>query len=279
LQNKILICTDLDRTLLPNGEQAESPQARQRFHALAQRDNVSIAYVTGRHQVLVQDAIEEFQLPTPNYVLGDVGSTIYEITADEWRIWPDWQEEIAPCWAGFRHDRLAALFDDINILRLQEAEKQNTFKLSYYAPEECNLDELLAEMHSRLKKFNIRASLIWSIDDLTHVGLLDVLPENATKLHAIEFLMRQKGYTHTSTLFAGDSGNDLPVLASSINSVLVANAREDVRQQAIELASENNNTSNLYIARGGFMGMNGNYSAGILEGLVHFIPASREWIA
>ena len=39
----ILICTDLDRTLLPNGSQPESPLARPRFRALAARPEVSIA--------------------------------------------------------------------------------------------------------------------------------------------------------------------------------------------------------------------------------------------
>jgi hypothetical protein len=27
------------------------------------------------------------------------------------------------------------------------------------------------------------------------------------------------------------------------------------------------------------MGMNGNYSAGILEGVAHFLPQSRPWMA
>lgn len=278
MNNRILICTDLDRTLLPNGEQAESPRARELFTQVSQRPDVNIAYVTGRHKALVYDAITEFQLPTPNFVLGDVGSTIYEIKSDDWQLWPDWQTEIAPCWAGFKHDQLTELLSDIEILRQQEAAKQNTFKLSYYAPIDCDVASLSSTMQHRLQQKNIRASLIWSVDDIEHVGLLDVLPENATKLHAIEFLMQQKGYTRENTLFAGDSGNDLPVLASSVNSVLVANARDDVRQQAIEMASQNNNSKQLYLASGNFLGMNGNYSAGILEGLAHFIPKSKTWL-
>ena len=277
MSDKILICTDLDRTLLPNGEPPESPRARDHFARLAQRPELDIAYVTGRHKALVMDAIAEYRLPCPDYVLGDVGSTIYEIGADEWRLWDQWQAEIAPCWAGYTHDRLAALFADMEPLQQQEAEKQNTFKLSYYVPEDADVDALLEEMQQRLRQHNIRASLIWSVDDLAHVGLLDLLPENATKLHAIEFLMRQKGYAHERTLFAGDSGNDLAVMASSVNSVLVANAQADVRRQAREQADQQHNSEHLYLAQGGFLGMNGNYSAGILEGLVHFMPWTRPW--
>lgn len=277
MSDKILICTDLDRTLLPNGDPPESPVARRLFAQLAKRPEVDVAYVTGRHKALVLDAIDEYQLPTPDYVLGDVGSTIYEIQSGEWLLWDEWQQEIAPCWAGYTHDRLAALFADMDLLRQQETEKQNTFKLSYYVPEESDVETLLSEMQQRLQQHNIRASLIWSVDDLEHVGLLDLLPENATKLHAIEFLRKQKGYAHDTTLFAGDSGNDLAVMASSVNSVLVANARDDVRKQAEQQAAQNHNREHLYLARGDFLGMNGNYSAGILEGLVHFMPWTETW--
>lgn len=80
-------------------------------------------------------------------------------------------------------------------------------------------------------------------------------------------------------MFSGDSGNDLPVLASPVQSVLVANATEAIRTRAIRLAAEQDTSEALYIARGGFLGMNGNYSAGILEGFVHFIPQATEWMA
>ena len=32
------------------------------------------------------------------------------------------------------------------------------------------------------------------------------------------------------------------------------------------------------MAKGDFLGMNGHYSAGILEGLVHFFPGTRAWM-
>ena len=34
----------------------------------------------------------------------------------------------------------------------------------------------------------------------------------------------------------------------------------------------------LYIARGGLMDMNGNYTAGVLEGVVHYQPEIRDWL-
>ena len=89
LQDKILISTDLDRTLLPNGEQPESAGARQLFSQIAQRPEVDIAYVSGRHKALVEAAIAEFHIPQPDYILGDVGSSIYQIKDHQWQQWPD----------------------------------------------------------------------------------------------------------------------------------------------------------------------------------------------
>jgi hypothetical protein len=34
----------------------------------------------------------------------------------------------------------------------------------------------------------------------------------------------------------------------------------------------------LYLAQGGFLGMNGNYSAGILEGIAHYHPETQLWM-
>ena len=99
------------------------------------------------------------------------------------------------------------------------------------------------------------------------VGLLDILPASANKLHAIRFLIEKEGFSEAETLFAGDSGNDLDVLLSSIPSVLVANADDEVQRAARAAAPES-----FYLASGGFLGMNGNYSAGILEAVAHYRP-------
>ena len=72
----LLVCTDLDRTLLPNGPQPESPRARRLFHRLAERPEVTIAYVTGRDRQLLLDAISSYDLPWPDYAVGDVGANI-----------------------------------------------------------------------------------------------------------------------------------------------------------------------------------------------------------
>jgi len=276
--HKILLCSDLDRTVLPNGTQAESSRARPLLRTLAARPELTLAYVSGRHLALLLEAIRDYELPVPDYAIGDVGTTIYEIHAKEWLPWQAWADEIAPDWAGKTHDELSQLFADLKALTLQEKEKQNTFKLSYYAPADLDHTQLLEEMQRRLADVGARASLIWSIDEIKYTGLLDVLPERATKYHEIRFLMSQKGFDEGDTIFAGDSGNDLPVLTSGLQSVLVRNAREEVREAALSAVKHKGMARSLYLAQGGFLGLNGNYSAGVLEGLAHFIPEARAWL-
>jgi len=259
--------------------QPESSQARDRFCRLAARPEVSIAYVTGRHRELVLAAIKEYKLPLPDYVIGDVGTSIYSIEDDQWLLWNSWHQEIGVSWQGLTHDALMTLFADLKSLRLQEPEKQNTYKLSYYLEPTNDVQSLLQLMQQRLDQKQIAASVIWSIDETTNTGLLDILPAAATKRHAIEFLMAEQGYGLDNTLFAGDSGNDLPVLTSAIHSVLVANATDEVRQQAVQMATEQRTLDALYLAHGSLLGMNGNYSAGILEGCVHYMPATLAWIS
>ena len=156
--------------------------------------------------------------------------------------------------------------------------KQNTFKLSYYVPLHVDRNALIEQLSNCLQDHQVNASLIWSVDELAAVGLIDVLPASASKRHAIEFLMEQLGFELSNTVFAGDSGNDLNVMTSPIQSVLVANASEDVRNQARQQALNMGQSNALYFAHGGFLGMNGNYSAGILEGVAHFMPEAEEII-
>ena len=269
---RLLVCTDLDRTLLPNGRESESPGARIWFKKLAALPEVTLAYVTGRDQQLVRDVIREYDLPIPHFVLADVGSSIYVCNDREWISFPGWQAHIAQGWEQTTQSRLVRLLDEFPELRLQEESKQNTFKLSYYAPVSTNDKDLQAALQKRLQDNNIEATLIWSLDEAANAGLLDILPARAGKRYAIEFLMEKKSYRLDDTVFSGDSGNDLPVLISPIPSTLVCNATIEVKQEALHFARDLGTEQSLYLAQGGFERMNGNYAAGIVEGVCYYHP-------
>ncbi|MGW8193984.1 MAG: HAD family hydrolase, partial [Desulforhopalus sp.] len=138
----ILLCSDLDRTLIPNGNQEESPEARKCLSQLFSHPELQLAYVTGRHDVLVKEAITEYQLPVPDFVIGDVGTTLYRIDSGQWLLDKNWQQEIGQDWHDKNRERLVELlaqFADYGF-QLQEREKQNNYKISYYTDPDLSVN-------------------------------------------------------------------------------------------------------------------------------------------
>ncbi len=261
----LLICTDLDRTLIPNGAQPESPGVRERFAALVAQPGLRLAYVTGRHLELVQEAMAAYDLPPPDYIITDVGTRILRKGEAGWQALDAWTAHLAADWGELGPADIATLLADLPGLQTQEAEKQGPFKLSYYLPLALAPGPLLASIRGRLQARGLRVNLVHSLDEPRRVGLLDIL-------HAIEFLLGEVGLGTEECLFAGDSGNDLEVLVSPIPAVLVANAAPEVRARALALSASGGLWDRLYCARGGFGGWNGCYAAGILEGIAHYHP-------
>jgi len=206
-----------------------------------------------------------------------VGANIYRVDGGEWQHWLPWENEITGDWNDLSAADLRALLDGIGGtagMRPQEPAKQSTHKVSYYLPMDADENAMTLAVQERLEAAGVEARVIWSIDEPNGVGLLDILPVSASKRHAIEFLMRSGLSDAEHTVFAGDSGNDLDVLLSPIRSIAVANADDDVTA-----ALHDSRPPNTYRAQGNFCGMNGNYAAGILEGVAHFFPQYAPVIA
>jgi len=269
---RLLLCTDLDRTLLPNGCAPESANAREVFARLVSHQMVKLVYVTGRDPGLVSEAIATWEIPEPDLLIADVGTTIADRAVGRWEKWTHWENTIARDWAGRATEDLKELLNGIAGLTLQDASRQAAFKLSFFTPAGTAGSDIAQVTRERLEAAGVKANVVWSMDESTGRGLLDVLPVSATKRLAIEFVMARWGYGFDEVVFAGDSGNDQDVLVSPIPAVLVANAADELR------ASVQAQAKALYCARGGVLGMNGNYAAGILEGVLHFHPEWMQWL-
>jgi len=279
MMQKLLICTDLDRTLIPNGPQPESGNALEHFRILCQHPEVTLVFVTGRHRKLIEEAVTDYSLPVPDYAIANVGTTIYRVGQEHvWQRQTAWDDEIAADWGNHSHSDIASMLSDVPSLELQESNKQDRHKLSYYVPLHCDRETLASIISARLVKHQVTARLIWSDDEPAGIGLLDITPHQSSKYHAIKALMRELDMYETQIVFAGDSGNDLEVMVSDIPAVLVANSQPEIQEQSTRRSAESGNSEQLYIARGGFMGMNGNYAAGILEGIAHYHPDVIEWM-
>ncbi len=274
---RYLLCSDLDRTLIPNGKQEETPSARPRLRELVRRAAFCVVYVTGRNRALVEQAIEQYQLPWPDAVIGDVGSCIWSTFDRSWSKWPQWEDRLKQDWSGPHLEAIRALLAREPELELQAEDRQTPLKLSYNTLAR-GLDQRCRHLRQVLHSKGLAANVIGSIDEVDDIGLIDILPSMASKHSAIEMLMAAWGFHHWNTVCAGDSGNDLPFLTSALQSVLVANAEDSVRERAVRLAARRGQQANLYLARGGFHGMNGCYSAGVLEGMVHYLPEISAWV-
>jgi len=277
----LLLCTDMDRTIIPNGAEPEDSEARPRLRQLVRRPDVQLVYVSGRDIGRVDEAIVEYALPQPDFVISDVGTCLHHRQGGEWCHHEDWSTHIAADWAGVMGPQLMSrvlpLLREVPGVTAQEDDRQSAYKASFYTPVEMNTG-VLPVLASQLQAAGLRCNLVWSIDEPAQRGLLDVLPASASKLHALRYLQGWLGVADEQLVFAGDSGNDMEVLVSAVNSVLVGNATPQVRAAALERSRQNGTASSLYLAEGTMAsGMNGNYAAGVIEGVLHFVPALHDF--
>lgn len=266
--------------MIPNGDADESPQARQHFSRLASHPDIDLVYVTGRDRQLVESAIDQYDLPAPVAAICDVGATLYHIHGGVWEPDGRWKTQIGRDWTGYANDDVTRLLADIHPKHfyLQPPEKQSRFKISYFADISLDMDRLCEQVAGMLDQKGIPANIICSVDTAEHVHLLDILPPRANKLLAIQFLIRQQGLDENQVVFSGDSGNDLDVLTSGMQAILVGNAANAIRKTAIAQLTRKGKLERLYLAKGQFKGMNGNYAAGVLEGVAHFFPETASWL-
>ncbi len=269
-----LICSDLDGTLIPSGYCAESHRALRTFARLISKHEIQLAYVSGRDHRLVQQVIDEYQLPAPDYVISDVGSSIYACHEHNWTLIQDWHHHIGPDWGGRDALDIAAFFAEAPGLILQEDAHQGRYKLSFYAPLEVDQSALMWHVQELAGEHQLAVSLIYSVDHGKHIGLLDILPAAANKLAAIRYLMNLLRLDTDEVLFAGDSGNDMDVLSSELPAVLVANAHDSVRRQALRMARQAGYCGQLYVARG--VSGDGRYANGVIEGIQFYFPDLKE---
>lgn len=275
-----LLCTDLDRTLLPNGAEPENPLARPILWQLLETYDLKLAYVSGRNLEQVLEAIAQYQLKAPDVIVADVGASIYWPHNSSWQLDAVWESGIATDWIGLSSGDIQAILAGFDELKHQEPQHQATYKRSYFLDLASDQSALACRLTTALAKRDIKASLVFSDDPLKGVGLLDVLPARANKLQAIHHVRSQLSVSNDETLFSGDSGNDVIALASAVPGVVVANADEKTRAAIDKLVRHNGHESSTYQAEGGLSmvfgeTLNGNYAAGIVEGLLHFNPS---WI-
>jgi HAD superfamily hydrolase (TIGR01484 family) len=255
-----ILATDLDGTLIPLDDDPQNRVDLQTLTAQIECRGITLIYITGRHLAYAVQAIEDHELPLPNWLICDVGTSIF-------RREPSGRFDLVAAYQ-LHQDRIVAslpidalreqLLASSDGLRLQEQEKQGRFKLSFYT-DAGRLDELVARIQQELKKSRAPYTIVPSIDPFNDDGLIDVLPATVSKAYALEWLVQHMGSSREAVVFAGDSGNDLAALTAGYRAVLVGNADRLIAKQVSQVHRESGWKNRLYLARG-------QATSGVLEG-------------
>ena len=262
-----ILATDLDRTLLPNGSWPPDPGAIDLFNELTQKHDVLVVYVTGRNLNLTEHAIREFGIRYPDVLIGDVGTSIRKYELNGWKPHGSWNTHVKQTSPKWDADAVRNAVAGVDGLSEQESEHCGPFKQSYYVVHDRN-EAVLRAVNERVKgKFD--EVIVYSFDSQSGKGLLDFLPHSATKQTALEFIADELGANKSDVVFCGDSGNDVFPLTAGFSGVLVRNADEQL-VASVKLAADADPELRLYFAKGGFKGLNGFYTSGVIEGAYHY---------
>lgn len=272
METKILLACDLARTVLPEGDHALSRGAVSVFKEFVIQKNVILAYFSGKNLEFIQDALHTYAIPFPDIAVGDEGTTMYfrQDHNSQFKRHLGWEKIIAQDWNGKNGADIHQLIKHLPGLKVQEPEKQNTFKQSYYLPLSVDHKIIAAQIKQILREHDLQAAVIYCVHPKKKIGLLDIIPKNATKKHALRYLQAHLKIDFQNVIYAGDSGNDIKPLTSGYKTIVVHNASSAVKKEVRQIAKFKQILSQVYFAKGGFRDMNGNYVSGILEGLEHF---------
>ncbi|HBT02424.1 MAG TPA: alpha,alpha-trehalose-phosphate synthase [Citreicella sp.] len=203
---RMVLATDLDGTFLGGSE-----EDRQRLYRWIEsnRDSVGLIFVTGRDPRFIRELCAG-GVPWPEYVVGDVGTTIARLQGGEVTPLAPLEEEIAATW-GDAGETVRAALDGHPGLTLQPTPFR--YRISY---------DLDAETFDPSASDKVR--------DLGHDPLIsdnrffDVLPRGISKGPSLRRLVAHLGLEETRVLAAGDTLNDLSMLQCGLPAVAVGGA-------------------------------------------------------
>ncbi|MDT3672238.1 MAG: glucosylglycerol-phosphate synthase [Aromatoleum sp.] len=184
----MLLATDLDGTFL-----AGHPEQRLRLYQLiTAHPEIGLVFVTGRGLEVVIPLLSDPSVPTPDYIVCDVGASV----VDGRTLQPvqPLQADIDARWPGERV--VVAAMESFAGLERQEVPQQR--RCSYF----CAPGTVGSDIHTIAAGFG--CDVLYSAD-----RYLDILPKGVNKGSTLDALIRHLGLDRESVLVAGDTLNDL----------------------------------------------------------------------
>ncbi|MFC4022470.1 HAD-IIB family hydrolase [Oceanobacillus longus] len=205
-----MLATDLDGTFV--GDTKGLKRLIRYYEKLPYE--VTLVYITGRHRDSALSLIKTENLPIPQILVTDVGTTIYEDKNFKPNI--EWDEKMKQNWYPESIRKVALEFPQL-IPQQLPADRRVSFVI-----EESGTGSVKG-FKEALAEEGIPHKFIFSSG-----RDIDILPSHSGKGEALRFITENYTSDDTSILVAGDSGNDLEMLTLGYPSVIVANARKEL---------------------------------------------------
>ncbi len=210
---KMILATDLDGTFL-------SPNANEPLSDLYKiirdhRSEILLIFVTGRGYESILPLLDDSALPTPDYIIGDVGATILKRIQGTYVPVMSLQSQIAKKWPG--REAILSKVSGIAGLQLQEVPQERRCSFYYEST------EILAEVEEIATTLGL--NILCSADTY-----LDFLPMDVSKGNSLKLLLEAESLSEARVLVAGDTLNDLSLMQTGYKGVVVNNAEPALKK-------------------------------------------------
>ncbi|NDV99225.1 HAD-IIB family hydrolase [Salipiger sp. PrR002] len=214
---RFVLATDLDGTFL-GGTDADRKTLYDWIEA--NRDTVGLIFVTGRDPRFIRELCDG-GVPWPEFVVGDVGTTIAEVQDGDIHPIEPLEEEIAETW-GNAGDTVRAALEGHPGLTLQPTDFR--YRISY----DLDAETFDPSAHDKVREMGH--------DPLVSDNrYFDVLPRGISKGPSLRRLVSHLKIEERRVLAAGDTLNDLSMLQCGLPAVAVGGAEDALIKEVKDL--------------------------------------------
>lgn len=206
----MVLATDLDGTFLGGTD-----RTRKTLYdwLRAQAPRTRLIFVTGRDPDFISELCANNEIPAPEYVIGDVGTTIARFA--QGRVQPicELEAPIADLWRG-HGETVRERLHGISGLKLQTTSFRYRLSYEYGAG-------FVAESLDVLAGLNVDVLI-------SHGCFVDILPKGISKGPSLLRLIAHLGLPADRVLVAGDTLNDLSMFQTGLHGAVVGGAESEL---------------------------------------------------
>jgi glucosylglycerol-phosphate synthase len=228
---EMILATDLDGTFLsPDADVATSDLYKT---IKDNREQVILIYVTGRGFESILSLLDDASLPSPDYIIADVGATVLKREGNAFVPVMPLQNDIANKWPG--RELLLSRTSTIPGLVLQEVPQERRCSFFY------ENTAVFVEVNKISRDLGL--AVLTSADKY-----LDFLPLGISKGNSLKLLLRAEGLAEDKVLVAGDTLNDLSLMQTGYRGVVVGNAEPALKEQVVLQKMPGSSIHEIYLA-------------------------------